>query len=102
MDQRPRDLSRTGVERSVALANEPLPEPQPSSTSSAERRQVTVMICDLVGATALAGRLDPEDLHQIIAAYHGAIADIVGRFDGLIGKYMSEGVIVYFGYPRAH
>jgi class 3 adenylate cyclase/predicted ATPase len=102
MDQHPRDLSRTGVEPSVALVNERLPEPQPSSTSSAERRQVTVMICDLVGATTLAARLDPEDLHEIIAAYHRAIADIVGGFDGLIGKYMSEGVIVYFGYPRAH
>jgi len=68
MDQHPRDLSRTGVEPSVALANARSPEPQPSSISSAERRQLTVMICDLIGARALAARLDPEDLREIIAA----------------------------------
>ena len=68
MDQHPRDLSQTGVEPSVALANARSPEPQPSSISSAERRQLTVMICDLIGARALAARLDPEDLREIIAA----------------------------------
>jgi class 3 adenylate cyclase/predicted ATPase len=102
MDQHPRDLSRTGVEPSVALANAGSPEPQPSSISSAERRQLTVMICDLVGARALAARLDPEDLREIIAAYRRAIAEIAAEFDGLIGRPMSDGVMVYFGYPRAH
>ena len=102
MDQHPRDLSRTGVEPSVALANARSPEPQPSSISSAERRQLTVMICDLVGARVLAARLDPEDLREIIAAYHRAIAEIAAEFDGLIGKHMSDGVMVYFGYPQAH
>src|SRR3984893_762578 len=76
MDQHPRDLSRSGVEPSVALANARSPKPQPSSVSSAERRQLTVMICDLVGARALAARLDPEDLREIIAAYQRAIAEI--------------------------
>jgi class 3 adenylate cyclase len=102
MDQHPRDLSRTGVEPSVALANARSPEPQPSSISSAERRQLTVMICDLVGARALASRLDPEDLREIIAAYHRAIAEIAAEFDGLLGEHMSDGVMVYFGYPQAH
>jgi class 3 adenylate cyclase/tetratricopeptide (TPR) repeat protein len=60
------------------------------------------MICDLVGARALAARLDPEDLREIVAAYHRAIAEIAAEFDGLVGKYMSDGVMVYFGYPRAH
>ena len=102
MDQHPWDLSRTGVEPSLALANERSPEPQPSSISSAERRQLTVMICDLAGARALALRLDPEDLREIIAAYHRAIAEIATGFDGLVGEHMSDGVMVYFGYPRAH
>src|ERR1700737_1235589 len=102
IDQHPRDLSRTGVEPSVALADARSPEPQPSSISSGERRQLTVMICDLVGARALAAWLDPEDLREIIAAYHRAITEIAAEFDGLIGKPMSDGVMVYFGYPRAH
>jgi TolB-like protein/class 3 adenylate cyclase/predicted ATPase len=102
MDQHPPDLSRTGVEPSVALANARSPEPRPSSISSVERRQLTVMICDFVGARALAARLDPEDLREIIAAYHRAIAEIVAGFEGFVAQYMGDGVLVYFGYPRAH
>src|ERR1700758_4240798 len=68
----------------------------------AERRQLTVMFSDLVGSTALAARLDPEDLREVIAAYHRAVADIVKSFDGFVAKYMGDGVLVYFGYPRAH
>jgi DNA-binding winged helix-turn-helix (wHTH) protein len=85
----------------LALPNARRPEPQPSSTSSAERRQLTVMICDLVGSTALAARLDPEDLREVIAAYHNTVAEIVARYDGFISRYMGDGVLVYFGYPRA-
>jgi len=70
--------------------------------SSAERRQLTVMFCDLVGSTALSGRLDPEDLREVIAAYHAAVADVVRSFDGFVAKYMGDGVLVYLGYPRAH
>jgi class 3 adenylate cyclase len=91
-----------GVEYSAALADGRSPEPQPSFTSSTERRQLTVMICDLVGATTLAAQLDPEDLREIIAAFHRAIAEIAAGFDGQTGKYLSDGVTVYFGYPRAH
>ena len=68
----------------------------------AERRQLTVMFCDLVGSTALAARLDPEDLREVIAAYHRAVAGIVAGFDGFVAKYMGDGVLIYFGYPRAH
>jgi class 3 adenylate cyclase len=68
----------------------------------AERRQLTVMFCDLVGSTALATRFDPEDLRELIGAYHRAVADAVGLFDGFVAKYMGDGVLVYFGYPRAH
>src|SRR5260370_24763995 len=70
--------------------------------SSAERRQLTVMFCDLVGSTALSVRLDPEDLREVIAAYQIYVAETVARFGGFVAKYMGDGVLVYFGYPRAH
>src|SRR5467141_3098396 len=60
------------------------------------------MFCDLVGSTALASRLDAEDLREIIAAYHRTVADVARSFDGFVAKYMGDGVLVYFGYPRAH
>jgi class 3 adenylate cyclase/predicted ATPase len=70
--------------------------------ADAERRQLTVMFCDLVGSTELAARLDPEDLREVIGAYHRAVAEAVTGFDGFVAKYMGDGVLVYFGYPRAH
>src|SRR5207244_13244327 len=70
--------------------------------AEAERPQLTVMFCDLVGSTELSARLDPEDLREVIAAYHRAVADVVGKLDGFVAKYMGDGVLVYFGYPRAH
>src|SRR5215831_8959116 len=73
-----------------------------SDTSIAERRQVTVMFCDLVGSTPLSVRFDPEDLHEVIGVYHRCIADMVARFTGFVAKYMGDGVLVYFGYPEAH
>jgi class 3 adenylate cyclase/predicted ATPase len=68
----------------------------------AERRQLTVIFCDLVGSTALSARLDPEDLREVIAAYHRAVVDVVRNLDGFVAKYMGDGVLIYFGYPRAH
>jgi class 3 adenylate cyclase len=72
------------------------------AAADAERRQLTVMFCDLVGSTALATRFDPEDLREIIAAYHRAVADTSSLFAGFVAKYMGDGVLVYFGYPQAH
>jgi class 3 adenylate cyclase len=69
--------------------------------TAAERRQLTVMFCDLVGSTALSTRLDPEDLREVIAAYHACAAEVVTRFGGYVAKYMGDGVLVYFGYPEA-
>jgi class 3 adenylate cyclase len=69
---------------------------------AAERRQVTVMFSDLVGSTALSARVDPEDLREIISAYQKCVAETVRRFDGFVAKYMGDGVLVYFGYPKAH
>ena len=60
------------------------------------------MYCDLVGSTALSARLDPEDLRKVIAAYHRTVANVVSSFDGFVAKYMGDGVLLYFGYPRAH
>jgi class 3 adenylate cyclase len=76
--------------------------PSMQRPSVAERRQLTVMFCDLVGSTELASRLDPEDLHEVVAAYQRAVADVVAEFDGFVAKYMGDGVLAYFGYPRAH
>ena len=60
------------------------------------------MFCDLVGSTPLSTRFDPEDLREIVGAYHRCVADTVGRFGGFVAKYMGDGVLVYFGYPEAH
>src|SRR5271155_63218 len=73
-----------------------------SPRDTAERRQVTVMFSDLVGSTALSGRLDPEDLREVITAYQRCVAETVGRFGGFVAKYMGDGVLIYFGYPQAH
>ena len=72
------------------------------ASADAERRQLTVMFCDLVGSTALSTRHDPEDLRELIGDYHRAVADTVGRLDGFVAKYMGDGVLIYFGYPQAH
>ncbi len=69
--------------------------------TGAERRQLTVMFCDLVGSTALSARLDPEDLRAVIGAYHHCVAKVIGRGGGFVAKYMGDGVLAYFGYPRA-
>ena len=97
----------------TALGGEPprcdMAESATSATSApasppridAERRQLTVMFCDLVGSTALSTRYDPEDLRELNGDYHRAVTDTVGRFDGFVAKYMGDGVLIYFGYPQA-
>jgi predicted ATPase/class 3 adenylate cyclase len=79
-----------------------LPGTQPAPRDSAERRQLTVMFCDLVGSSALSNRLDPEDLRAVIGAYHACIAEVIARNEGVIARYMGDGVLAYFGYPQAH
>ncbi len=78
----------------------------PAATSTprvgAELRQLTVVFCDLVGSTAISTLLDPEDFREVIGAYHRAVAEIVTGLDGFVAKYMGDGVLIYFGYPRAH
>ena len=85
----------------VALGAEAPPATVPIP-AVAERRQLTVVFCDLAGSTALSARLDPEDYREVIAAYHRAVAKIITESDGFISRYMGDGVLVYFGYPQAH
>jgi len=66
-----------------------------------ERRQLTVMFCDLVGSTALSTQLDPEDMQNLIAVYHDAVEPVIRRHDGFIAKYMGDGILIYFGFPQA-
>ena len=89
------------------VAAQAAPEPEPSAASmapktldAAERRQVTVMFADLVGSTELSARMDPEDLRDIISTYQKCVTETVQRFDGFVAKYMGDGVLAYFGYPR--
>src|SRR5262249_36563958 len=71
-------------------------------TPEAERRQLTVMFCDLVDSTVLAGQLDPEELRAVVRAYQEVCAKVIARFDGHIAQYLGDGLLVYFGYPLAH
>src|SRR3989442_11575604 len=71
-------------------------------TAEADRRQLTVMFCDLVGSTALSGKLDPEDMREMLRAYQQACAEVINRFEGHIAQYLGDGLLVYFGYPSAH
>jgi len=73
-----------------------------SHTPEAERRQLTVMFCDLVDSTALSGQLDPEDLREVVRGYQRVCSEVITRFDGHIAQLLGDGLLVYFGYPQAH
>lgn len=76
-------------------------QPQSLADVGAQRRQLTVMFCDLVGSTALSAKLDPEDMRSVISAYHKRIEEVVRRHNGMIARYMGDGALIYFGYPEA-
>ena len=88
----------------VARPEQPSEEQAPAAAppAEAERRQLTVMFCDLVGSTALSARLDPEDLRTVIGAYHHCAAAVIEKSGGFVAKYMGDGVLAYFGWPQAH
>src|SRR5215831_5573086 len=89
----------------LAQPHQPTPGVLPPSEArapEAERRQLTVMFCDLVESTPLAGKLDLEDLRDIVRAYQKVCSDAITRFDGHIAQLLGDGLLVYFGYPHAH
>jgi class 3 adenylate cyclase len=69
--------------------------------TTAERRPLSVMFCDLIGSTALSSRLDPEDLREVIRSYQACVAATIRQFDGFIARYVGDGVLIYFGWPEA-
>ena len=88
-----------GADQASATAGRASPPP---AGDTAERRQLTVMFCDLAGSTALSARLDPEDMRQVIRTYQDACSGVVVRYDGFVAKFMGDGILAYFGFPRAH
>jgi class 3 adenylate cyclase len=98
-----RKLLRAIADLNGGAAKAAPPVGQPAGgQDTAERRQVTVMFCDLVGSTALSARMDAEDLREVISTYQKSVAKTVGRTEAFLAKYMGDGVLIYFGYPQAH
>src|SRR5271170_4050709 len=97
-----RRLLKAIAERGTDVAAPKPPDAQaPTASADAERRQVTVLFCDMVGSTALSGKVDPELLGNLIRRYQDAAAGAIGRFGGFVAKFMGDGVLAYFGFPRA-
>src|SRR5213592_4185317 len=104
------DLDRLGVLlghrrkmlRAIAELNQAELVAEPARPHDAERRHLTVMFCDLVGSTALSARLDPEDMWEVIRAYRAACARVMATYDGSLARFVGDGILAYFGYPRAH
>ena len=88
--------------RHAATSAAPVAAAAPPVSDAAERRQLTVMFCDLVGSTSLSTRVDPEDLRDLMRSFQERAAAQIAHFDGFIARYMGDGILVYFGYPRAH
>jgi class 3 adenylate cyclase/tetratricopeptide (TPR) repeat protein len=97
-----RKMLRAIIELQGEVPRTPQVGAKPASADHAGRRQLTVMFCDLVGSSALSARLDLEDLRAVMGTYHRCIAELVARNEGVIARYMGDGVLAYFGYPQAH
>src|SRR5215470_14965533 len=112
MDENGRVLVWAGktVESSAAASSQPTqppaaqqqPSPQAAPPPDAERRQLTVMFCDLVDSTRLSSQLDPEDYRDMVRAYQQVCTDVIQRYDGHIAQLLGDGLLIYFGYPQAH
>src|SRR5262245_28811695 len=104
------DLEKVGVSlghrkrilRAIAGLDETATSSEATRADAPQRRQLTVMFCDLVGSTPLSTRLDPEELRDIIGAFHRCCAEQIAKSDGVVARYMGDGMLVYFGYPQAH
>ena len=97
----PAGAPRVRTSRQAAARPRRSPAPRQDAREG-ERRHLTVMFCDLVDSTAMSARLDPEDLRRVLAAYQAACVEMIERFDGYPARYLGDGILVYFGYPRAH
>ncbi len=97
-----RKILRAIAELGYASSKGVSAEMEPARSDSVEKRQLTIMLCDLVGSTALSARLDPEDMHVVMRAYQNACATVVSNYDGLVSRFVGDGVLACFGFPRAH
>jgi predicted ATPase/class 3 adenylate cyclase len=95
---------RKKILRAIGELEGSRPQASPAALSAVpgERRQLTVMFCDLADSTELSARLDPEDLRGVIGAYRAACAQVISHYDGFIAHFLGDGLLVYFGYPHAH
>ncbi|MCG7393448.1 AAA family ATPase [Microvirga sp. ACRRW] len=90
---------RAQEDRAISQRSDEVPN---ASTGVAERRQLTVLFCDLVGSTELSARLDPEDLREVISAYQSACTEVAARYEAYVARFLGDGVLIYFGWPQAH
>lgn len=88
--------------KNLIAEDTPAEKSQEKTAAEAERRQLTVMFCDLVGSTPLSAQLDPEDLREVVRVYQETCGKVIRRFEGHIAQYLGDGLLVYFGYPQAH
>ena len=93
-------IAALSAEGAAAPPPPPASQVAPVAAREAERRQMTVVLCDLVGSTELSSRLDPEDLRSVMRGYHDCSASVVKRWNGHVAKFLGDGVLAYFGYPR--
>ena len=100
LESRVQSLESTGQGRASTVQT--LDPRRQTLDAAAERRQLTVMFCDLVGSTALSTQLDPEELREVVQQYQQACADVIQRHEGYVAQYLGDGLLVYFGYPTAH
>jgi class 3 adenylate cyclase len=96
------ELNGAKLTAATAQAARDQPPPEQSLRVEAERRQLTVMFCDLVGSTELATKLDPEQLRDLMQAYQHTCGEVIARYEGHVAQYLGDGLMVYFGWPRAH
>ena len=96
------ELSASAADSPAKADTERPPAIVEAAQAAAERRQLTVLFCDLAGSTAMSARFDPEDMREVIRGYQDVCSGVIARYDGFVAKFMGDGVLAYFGFPRAH
>ena len=95
-------LGKTAVPITTIAAEQFVKASTASESSTGERRQLTVMFCDLVGSTALSEKLDPEELRSLLHEYRTVCGEVISRYEGFVARYVGDGILTYFGWPKAH